>query len=587
MAAAFIAGIIACREVDTSIEEPMLTASPETFTMSISATKDDYAMTRGLSLDDHTVDATWAAGGTVDVYQPKQAPLPGTVSDYREYYEKIGTLTVQAGGATATLSGTVTMPASKTNLMLCYGSPSYDYRGQAGTLEDISAHYDYASVILFKNKYNLENGEITLVNPEKPLNFANKQAVVKFILKDAGGNGISVSSLNIGATDGYKYNVAYSIPTESAEEAWIREAGFTVTAASATNEFYVAMPEISNLSAFPIRLEASNSGFNYFYEQSDISFTKGRYYEMTVTMKRPAETIDLSTLSGHFVAEDGDVLTGTLDGTTQKVKVSIADGATVTLNGVTINGVSVSEHLYEWSGITCLGDATLVLAEGTTNTVRGFERTHPGIQPAVGKTLTIEGTGTLNASSNGEGPGIGCSFQGNCGNIHIKSGIINATGGSGCAAIGNSANDCVCGNITISGGNVTANAGKDAAAIGCGVNDGYHNGTTCGDILIEGGTTVATNTESSSAAVIGCTFKGTSCKSVTVTTGITSLTMNNPLRTSLEYYLRATAVHLATYDITSQFADAVYSFNKNDAAFKGLFPHSTYDRENEIWVIAP
>ena len=67
--------------------------------------------------------------------------------------------------------------------------------------------------------------------------------------------------------------------------------------------------------------------------------------------------MDLSQLNGNYVAQDGDWLTGTLAG---DYKISVADGATVTLSGITINGGN--DWGTDWAGITCEGDATLVPA---------------------------------------------------------------------------------------------------------------------------------------------------------------------------------------------------------------------------------
>ena len=77
-------------------------------------------------------------------------------------------------------------------------------------------------------------------------------------------------------------------------------------------------------------------------------------------------------------------------------RYSIADGATVTLDGVSINA-SGTWTTGNYAGITCAGDATITL-EGT-NTVKGFDEDYPGIQAAAGNTLTINGTGSLTASS--------------------------------------------------------------------------------------------------------------------------------------------------------------------------------------------
>lgn len=43
------------------------------------------------------------------------------------------------------------------------------------------------------------------------------------------------------------------------------------------------------------------------------------------------------------------------------------------------------------AGITCLGDATIILADGSNNTVKAINDSYPGIIVPVGKTLTIKG----------------------------------------------------------------------------------------------------------------------------------------------------------------------------------------------------
>ena len=218
-----------------------------------------------------------------------------------------------------------------------------------------------------------------------------------------------------------------------------------------------------------------------------------------------AETIDLSTVTASKTAQDGDVLTGTLDGTTQKYKISIADGATVTLDGVSINGVTdgaadASLSTVNWAGLTCEGNATIILKEGTTNTVRGFYHRCPGIFVPQGYTLTIDGPGTLNASGSISteanhvdksgnlitcAPGIGSAVLVTAGNIVINGGTINATGGWASASIGGNFLTG-CGNITITGGTVNATGSLAAAGIGGGWV------TSCGDIAITGGTINAT-----------------------------------------------------------------------------------------------
>ena len=282
---------------------------------------------------------------------------------------------------------------------------------------------------------------------------------------------------------------------------------------------------------------------------------------------------DLSKLTAestpeYATATDGMTITGTLaEGV--NVKVSIADGANVTLKDATINGKNNGS--YKWAGLNCAGDATITL-EGT-NMVKGFYANYPGIQVPMDKTLTIQGTGSLNARSNGYGAGIGGGWNIACGNIVINSGTVEATGGQysagigggqgvGCGDItinggtitatgGNSAagigsangNNGSCGNITISGGNITATGGQYGAGIGggfapCGnitisggnitatggsngAGIGGGNNRTCGNITISGGTVEATGGDL--AAGIGGGSYNPGCGTITITSGVTSV----------------------------------------------------------------
>ncbi len=226
----------------------------------------------------------------------------------------------------------------------------------------------------------------------------------------------------------------------------------------------------------------------------------------------PAAT-DLSTINADYTASDGEILTGTL---ASNVKISIADGATVTLNNVTINGTN--DDNYEWAGITCLGNATINLSG--TNTVKGFWETYPGIYVPVNKTVTIQGTGSLTASSNGWGAGIGGGYRLSSGNVLIKSGTIVATGGHCAAGIGSGGSDenapkVNCGTITITGGDVTATGGTWAAGIGSGGAD-EETDSICGDITITNTVTRVTATKGNNAPnSIGAGLRGT-CGTITI-----------------------------------------------------------------------
>ena len=188
--------------------------------------------------------------------------------------------------------------------------------------------------------------------------------------------------------------------------------------------------------------------------------------------------VNLSEKWTDYVAVDGDTLTGLLNAS---CKLSIADGATVTLSRVSI----LDGNDYPWAGITCLGDATIVLADNTNNEINGQDKHQPGIQAGgKGTTLTIrggeDGTGILFATGGNGAAGIGCGYEGKCGNIKIEGGSIMALGGEGAAGIGSGFNGS-CGDIIISmPAKGTAKGGKGSPFdIGAG-KDG-----TCGIIFVE------------------------------------------------------------------------------------------------------
>ena len=220
--------------------------------------------------------------------------------------------------------------------------------------------------------------------------------------------------------------------------------------------------------------------------------------DQTATLTVAIVAINLAAITPNvgtteYNVSNDAILTGTL---AENYKISIADGVSVTLKDVTINGTNNSS--YQWAGITCAGDATIIL-EGE-NTVKGFNRDYPGIFIAEGKTLVIKGAGKLEASSNGDAAGIGGGWAINCGNIEIQGGIITANGGYSCAGIGTGHN-ATCGTITISDGSVTAKGGSSAAGIGSG-SAGSDGTATCGTITISGGSVDATGDQD--GAGIGC-----------------------------------------------------------------------------------
>ncbi len=191
--------------------------------------------------------------------------------------------------------------------------------------------------------------------------------------------------------------------------------------------------------------------------------------DVTVTATFRSSTIDLTDASGDFAAINNDVLTGTTSHT-----VTIANGASITLNNVAISG-----------GIVCEGTAEITLVG--TNSVSGATN-KAGIQiGGSGTTLTIKGDGSLTANGGDNSAGIGLSRA------------------------WKPANDVIGGDIVIEGGNITANGGSQwGAGIGTGVIYAGGGALTAriGNITIKGGTVKATGGSDSDGIGTGYTYYG-------------------------------------------------------------------------------
>ena len=187
---------------------------------------------------------------------------------------------------------------------------------------------------------------------------------------------------------------------------------------------------------------------------------------VTATIEH-SSNIGLSQAPSDFTVVDGNVLTGSTSHT-----VTIANGASITLNDATITG-----------GIVCAGTAEITLVG--TNSVTGASY-KAGIQVGgSGTTLTIKGNGSLTANGGDQSAGIGLSRA------------------------WNPANDVIGGDIIIEGGNITANGSvndKWGAGIGTGVIKG---GTAMlGTITIKGGSVKATGGSEANGIGTGYTYGG-------------------------------------------------------------------------------
>ena len=178
---------------------------------------------------------------------------------------------------------------------------------------------------------------------------------------------------------------------------------------------------------------------------------------------------------GNNEAQQRGNLSITTDGSQTHNTITIKGGtmgAKVTLSNVNIETTSDA-------AVSVSGNVELVIA-GKNILQSGTD--HAGVEKADDDgTLTISGSGTLEAYGGNWGAGIGSGSEKGCSNIVIESGTITAKGGVLGAGIGGGQH-AAGQNITIRDGNVTAIPGSEAAGIGGGCRGDGRN------ITIEGGT---------------------------------------------------------------------------------------------------
>lgn len=319
-------------------------------------------------------------------------------------------------------------------------------------------------------------------------------------------------------------------PTYTITSAFEEQGATSTGGSTATRPFqqgdviYVAMLPVASKTVF---FSSIASGGIYRKFSTGVTLQDGKFYRnvdvlLSTSTLMPEGYKDLS--SGSITAVDGDRIFQSNSAATANT-ITIADGATVTLNGVNISTTG--------PGIICNDDATIILKG--TNSVTSTDNT--AVQIGLGPTtLTISGSGSLTATggrgagsgsltaTGGGGAGIGSSREkGERGNIVINGGTVTAIGGVGAAGIGSIDGDddvgysYSCGDIIINGGTVTAFGGENGAGIGGGGR------MSCGNIFINGGTVTATG--GSYCAGIG-SGRNATCGDITITDGVTRVTAN-------------------------------------------------------------
>ena len=337
------------------------------------------------------------------------------------------------------------------------------FGSQDGTLNKIASTFDYSRKISAWDGENLPS-----------LTLENQLAILAITLTNADGSSDITSSITgLTLSDGTKT--------------------YNVTPSAAEGPIYVAIFPTEDAT---ITVAATDGSKNYAKTLTGKTYAKGNGYPVSWKMaKVVAYSSEMNVPAGDhwYIGGSGD-----------HNNITIGDDATVTIG---------SFLQVQNASIICSGDATIILADGTTtNIFNGRIKAGP-----AGSTLTIKGnTGVLNIEAgNSSGAAIGASDGAECGNIVIEGGVITA---KGAMAAGIGASTAACGDITISGGTVTATASDTG---GAGIGSGYSDTGWCGNITISGGTVTAIG--GSRSAGIG-TGEENGCGDITIRSTVTHVT---------------------------------------------------------------
>ena len=360
----------ACSSSDDEPATPVQKAN----TLTVEAGMSDN-ITRALADAGTTLTATWAEGDEVKVYEGETL---------------LGTLTPQTtGSATTKLVGELTKAPSASGVELTLKYKETDYSGQDGTLAKIGSTYNYCKATTTVTQSGSQYSGT-------PANFVSQQAIVKFTLKKKSDESvIKATTMNIRYT-GYSSTIL----------------SLTNLTASNSGEYYIALPPTNNDRTLTITV---NDGTQYEIEAPATAFAAGAFYRRNVLFTyNKINIFGITGDTGYTVAtEQHELCRGTNN---VGSKLVLEDGSTATLNGLDIRSY---DNDY---GIQCDGNATIILKDGTENTITGA--TGEALSVADGKTLNITGTGTLTLIGAGSSAVDGnVSIDGN----PVTNGNINGT----------------------------------------------------------------------------------------------------------------------------------------------------------------
>ena len=413
------------------------------------------AITTGEKDGKEILNVAWASGERISIYYQTANGYAKTEAVVKAVNNGVATieatLTGAIDGGTAKFVYPYSLATDNGELNIDTKGTSSAFRKQDGTIEYISENLDAATstvTIAVTGSTATVSGTVTM---------QNQVCICKF----------NFSGLSTDETENY-----YTITIREKQGNSTMNTYYAPNIAKASMDaVYMALLGADGKD-FTFSLQGNHNDQNgtmkknsYVTSSTNVTLEAGKFYR-SIPVAMGLEPISSQKNSTVFVPDRGIL---TLD----VAKFNVANGP----------------------AIQCEGDATIILTG--TNEVKTSDSGQPAIFIPEGKTLTIQGTGSLTASGGGGGAGIGSGKAGTCGDITISGGTVTASGGGGGAGIGSGA-EGTCGDITISGGTVTASGGIWAAGIGSGAGSKY------GTISIGKGITSVTATSGGSeAAPIG------------------------------------------------------------------------------------
>lgn len=443
-----------------------------------------YKYTKAAVIEGDAFIPVWKEGDVVAVYafdkENKDQPV------------HIGNLKAQSEGVESTLTGTLNFvygdavsgkidmgDLSTGKLVFATPGDKFSLQDQKGKLEDLLGKYSYRTAEGKVFTIDLEGGYMSLES--QTVRFTTPLAVLQISIVDWRGNPIAPARVSISAENA-KGETFLVQRTSLFSDPVTGPVNLMADGASST---FVAALYPTKSEAMRYKIVATAGALTYEGSIGSLLLESGHVYAQKVKLDR---TVDLSSITSGFIAQDRDVLKGTGTQT-----FTIAEGAVITLAGV---------DLTLEDGILCAGSTRIQLAEGTVNNIRSAGT---GIQVGpVGTSLGISGEGTLNVKA--EATAIGGSSSRDCGHIVIEGGIITAISGEASGAGIGSGKRHSCGQIIIRGGTIVAQGGAGA---GIGADEfGW-----CSDITISGGSIIARSDRR--GAGIGSGDRGT-CGKITI-----------------------------------------------------------------------